>query len=240
VRSQTEENAINRVLRSWGMGSLGEPGVVAQFASLVDDHAHFMKLLRACEPHQRRDMYEAMAPNLRFPAKPLEDYMVEAKAHAAAAEYPTLDEQGNLHQYYPPEVNTASWRPDQDVIDTAVNAIEALSARGYLEVTCRKCTKTARFYGQNKAEGIFKAREAGWAYDEITGKETCPECNVPPLERSWYEARLECSRCGVQVLFMAHSPYEGIRSARNAGWRYDDSPLAGHLCLGCAESDSAG
>lgn len=171
MRSAAEANAINRVLKARGLGSLEEPGTAQKLATLVKDHRHFGSLLKACEPVLRQQMYDAMSPYLKFPAKPLYDYIVDAKEYAAAAELPTIDEQGNLHQYYPPEV-----RSNQDVIDTAVNAIEALTAHGYLDVICCRCTKAARFYGLNKAESIWKARNASWAYNELDGAEICPDC----------------------------------------------------------------
>ena len=99
MRSEQESNAINRVLKARGMPALDQPGVIAALARQVDDHTHFMELLRACEPSLRREMYEAMRPHLQFVAHPLEDYIIASKAYAEAAELPVMDEQGFLHPH---------------------------------------------------------------------------------------------------------------------------------------------
>lgn len=75
----TESHAINRVLRAHRLPALGSPSVVVALARIVEDHEHFMELLRACDPQLRRDMYESMAPYLNFKALPLESYIIRAK-----------------------------------------------------------------------------------------------------------------------------------------------------------------
>lgn len=76
------DHAINRVLRSHLLPPLESPGVVVALAGIVEDHQHFMELLRACEPNLRRDMYESMSPYLKFKALPLETYIIMAKERA--------------------------------------------------------------------------------------------------------------------------------------------------------------
>ena len=126
---------------------------------MVQDHQHFTELLRACEPTLRRDMYEAMSPYLRFTAHPLEDYIIAAKAHAAAAELPVMDEQGVLHPYTMPVIATVE-----------VPAVE-------LWAECSKCTKQAIFLGDGLNDAIFTMRTLGWAYDETAQqRHLCPEC----------------------------------------------------------------
>ena len=39
---QPQDNAINRVLKAWGLGSIDEPGTLAQMAYMVDGHERFM------------------------------------------------------------------------------------------------------------------------------------------------------------------------------------------------------
>lgn len=158
MRSAAESNAINRVLKAWGLGSLNDPGIVETFARAVDDHEHLTKLLRACDPELRRDMYEAMRPHLRFTAKPLEDYIVSAKEHAEAAQLPTIDSAGNLHPFDTPNV-------------TVVEVPEF-----ELWVQCHRCQKEAWFYGERKADAIHTMRKESWAYDESECRHLCPEC----------------------------------------------------------------
>jgi hypothetical protein len=160
VRSQQESNSINRVLKAHGLPSLGEPGVVEALARMVEDHTHFMELLRACEPRLRRDMYEAMKPYLKFPARPLDHYVAAAQAHAAAAELPVMDEKGGLHPYNVPYISTAEFVP-----------------KAQLPAKCGACGKEATFSGSDKADAIFAMRSAGWGWDEFDDSNSiCPEC----------------------------------------------------------------
>lgn len=160
MRAQQESNAINRVLKARGLPSLDEPGVVEALAWLVEDHTHLTELLRACEPTLRRQMYEAMRPHLRFPVKPLEDYIIASKAHAEAAELPLMDEDGVLHPYRAGVVETGEH----------VASVE-------LWAQCAKCQKDATFTGAHFGDAIFAMRSAGWAYDESAQqRHLCPEC----------------------------------------------------------------
>jgi hypothetical protein len=147
------------VLQARGLPGLEESGAVEALAFLVEDHRHFMELLRACEPSLRRDMYEAMSPHLRFPARPLDYYISTAKEFAEAAQLPVLDEYGFLQEYSIPTVKTVE-----------IPATE-------LWTRCSKCGKEAIFVGTDKPDAIYTMRSAGWAWDE-TAKQAhiCPDC----------------------------------------------------------------
>lgn len=156
VRDKAEENAINRVLKARGMPTLDEPGVLMALAYQVQDHTHFMELLRACDPALRRDMYESMRPYLRFIAKPLEDYIIASKEHAEAAELPLMDEYGFLHPH-------------------RIGVVEVPEIE--LWAQCAKCQKEGIFCGFNTSDAIFTMRSSGWAYDESSQQShVCPEC----------------------------------------------------------------
>ena len=154
----TTDNAINRVLKSHGLPSLNEPGVVAVLASIVEDHRHFTELLRACDPTLRREMYEAMRPHLRFPAKALDEYITAAQEHAAAAELPTMNSAGGLDPYQMPVIHTEP-EPHIQVL-----------------IFCSKCRNEAQFAGPRYADAIFEARKAGWAWDELKSLAICSVC----------------------------------------------------------------
>lgn len=163
MRSGGESNAINRVLKARGLPSLEAPGVVEALAFLVEDHTHFMELLRACDPELRRDMYESMRPHLRFPAKPLDHYLAMSQAHAAAAELPVMDAQGFLHPYNVPYVSTV------------VNRVEVPKVQ--LWAKCGTCGKESIFLGSTKADAVFTLRSAGWGWDEFDDSNTiCVDC----------------------------------------------------------------
>lgn len=159
MRTQQESNAINRVLKARGLPSLDEAGVVEALARQVQDHTHFMELLRACEPVLRRDMYEAMKPHLKFSARPLDSYLAAAQEYAAAAELPVMDEKGFLHPYNTPSIATVE-----------VPMVE-------LWARCTRCSCEGIFMGAHMGDAIYTMRSAGWAFDESRFQaHLCPEC----------------------------------------------------------------
>ena len=103
---------INKMLGEHGLGQLDHPGLVNQLAYLVRDHDHFRSLLIACEPDKRTDMFNAMAPNLRFKARTLEQYLTEARADAEARRLPIQAEDGTLKEFQIPEVKTSALDPE--------------------------------------------------------------------------------------------------------------------------------
>jgi hypothetical protein len=164
VRSQQETNSINRVMKAWGIGSIEEPGSIGALARMVQDHDHFSELLRACEPQLRKDMYDAMSPNLNFPAHSLDWYIIHAKQHAESQQYPTMEADGTLKAYNPPAAG----------VKPAIAAIEIPQEELWLK--CVKCGKESFFYAGRKVDTIDEARKAGWAFDEFRVFHMCPNC----------------------------------------------------------------
>lgn len=155
------DHAINRVLKSHRLGTLDDPGITSVLGDMVAGHDHFTELLRACEPDLRREMYEAMRPHLNFTAKPLEDYVIAAKDHAAAAQLPVMDSAGKLHPFKTPFAGSY----------IAIPAVhEQFSA------TCRRCGRGVYYTGLERHVAIKNLRDCGWAYDELSASYLCPEC----------------------------------------------------------------
>ena len=100
------KNRINRMLGQRGLAQLDEAGLVSQLGFLVRDHDHFLSLLIACEPSERRHMYDALVLNLRFKARPLEEYVSEARADAEARRLPVQEPDGSLKEFKVPEIKT--------------------------------------------------------------------------------------------------------------------------------------
>ena len=178
---------LNRILRSAGLSTTSEPfALCAQLGYLVRDHAHFQSLLLACDPAQRRDMYEALRPHLRFVPKALDVYMAEAAIDAAARRLPVMGEDGKLHEYKVPEVfseetigilDEMESKIAAEDMETAQSAVNTALAKEHLHLTCRKCTKAATFDGARRADCVDAARAAGWGYDSWKGgSEICPKC----------------------------------------------------------------
>ena len=163
MRDLQETNAINRVLKAWGLGSLDSPGSVQALARAVQDHGHFGELLRACDPRLRREMYDAMSPHLRFPARTLESYIIDAKQHAESMQFPTMTEDGNLKPYTMPTVGTWTAAP--------------LDPQYELYAQCSHCDKAVMFFGERKADAITALRHSGWTWNELSDQPyLCPDC----------------------------------------------------------------
>ena len=179
MRSQTDHDAINRMLGTHGLGQLEEgPGLLAQLGFLVQDHEHLRSLLVRCEPENRSSMYDSLKPYLRFEARPLDVYIAESARRAEVQKLPTIDVEGHLTWHEsaltPAVSDTAA---AQDVVNQAM-------AKCQLVVTCRSCTKQAAFTGDTKADAVLNARLAGWVYyvdANGTEQEVCPEC--PAIRR---------------------------------------------------------
>lgn len=99
ARAKQETNRINNLLGSYGLGQLNEPGTVAALGFLVVDHAHFREMLNGCAPAERVNMYEALRPHLRFPAKPLDVYVAELADLAERKQLPTIAADGSLQPF---------------------------------------------------------------------------------------------------------------------------------------------
>jgi hypothetical protein len=155
-RTEAESNTINRVLKARGLPSLDHPDVLRHFGGMVEDHTHFVELLRACEPALRRDMYEALKPHLKFPAKSLDQYIATAKEQAEAAQLPTIQADGSLKAFSVPVIDIPEYE---------------------LWVQCSKCAREGFFYGERRADAVFELRRSGWAFDEtVMQKHICANC----------------------------------------------------------------
>lgn len=167
IRTAKERKDVDRYLRRHGLGGLDDPKLAVQLAFLVQDHDQFRSMLMVLDPQRRHDMYEALAPNLRFDAKPLDVYVAEAAANFAAAE---SREHGAI-------------KVSGDET-TAEEAIRDARAQGWLELTCVKCTRTECFPGVSRLEAIELARRAGWVYQRMVtqkqGKEIVKEVEICP------------------------------------------------------------
>ena len=175
VSRPTEKHFCEKLLRRFGLPSMDRQGFMEAIAQLVDGHDHFRELLTGCEPDQRHEMYEALRPHLRFEPKPLDVYLSEAGAIAERMQLPTWNDAEKKFEEFHPAVIAG---PEGDVVQLVTTTIEELTAKGHLNLVCRKCTKTASFPGATVADAIQRARHAGWTYDELKGdgREICPEC----------------------------------------------------------------
>ena len=158
---------INRYLGNRGLATLENPGaMVQQLGFLVEDDQHLKQILNKCEPHERRNCYEALRPHF---ASRRGRWTSTSRSWDGGAD-PGVADSGQRRQV--PRLRTPEIRSVQAAVDGEM-------AKHHLTLTCRKCTREETFHGERRAEVIFKAREAGWTYGldgSGKGKEICPSC----------------------------------------------------------------
>jgi hypothetical protein len=192
IMSHDSAFAINHFLRSNGLAGLSEAGaLMTQLAMFVRDDRHFGALLNACEPAERGHMYDALAPNVRFKARPLADYMIEAAQDAERRQLPTIGEDGHFKAFKVPEIGDRSQKSEVRSQNTegrdAAIATEAVAeeiAKERLHVVCLLCTREDFFRGITKQDAVEASRAAGWRAgfkrkhnsDEREQVEICPRC----------------------------------------------------------------
>lgn len=183
--SHDSKFAINHFLKSNGFAGLEQAGsLMTQLAYLIRDHGHFRSMLNSCEPAERRHMYDALAPNLSFQAKPLDVYMSELAQAAEREQLPTLGEDGHFKPFKTPEL--VSQADTQEKTDGAIAtaAVAEAIARERLWVVCTVCTREDVFRGVTKQDAVEDARKAGWRHarkhspdsEDSEAVEVCPAC----------------------------------------------------------------
>lgn len=173
-QTRLERSRIDRVLGHMGLGQLGDPGLFAALGFLVEGHDHLRQLINACEAPERVNMYNALKPNLRFEAKPLDVYIAELGQEAAARQMPTIEADGSLKPFKVGELRMRS--REEAELETAQNAINEAVAKVHLEVACGHCTRAEIFPGVTRDEALLAARRAGWRYDAERETELCAKC----------------------------------------------------------------
>jgi hypothetical protein len=133
--SVLERSKVNRELQRLGFGSLKDPSLPLQFAVCVRDHAHFRGILMHIpEGMDRKKWYEALAPNLRFKAKPLADYEAESKR---------LAEQNQLPTYDPATLEAKEFKPQEFSTITKCRVCEIAGSKYCLEHGPKESTSAA-------------------------------------------------------------------------------------------------
>lgn len=177
--------AINHELKSRGFASLDEAGpLITQLAYLVTDDRHFATLLNACEPEHRRDMYEAMAPNLSFKPRSLAEYLIESAQDAERRQLPTIGPAGELVPFKVPELRSPAAAPA--TADDAIATAAAVIAKEHLHAVCTLCTREENVSAITKEDAVRELRKLGWRYAfrnspldpsrDPERVEVCPSC----------------------------------------------------------------
>ena len=133
----------------------------------IDQHKFFRNLLNECDACDRTNMYEAIAPRLKFKALPLEQYelMIQEKA-------------GSLVSKRGARVEGQAPKPIQVGEQVYVQAPKDVATAVVATLVCHKCNKAEKFRGETAATAMIAGRKAGWTLDKAIRKETCPECTA--------------------------------------------------------------
>jgi hypothetical protein len=187
--SKLEKRRMNEHLQSHGLGSLDDPTILLQLAVLVKDHDHFQTVLMKVTADKRALCYQALAPKLRFKAKPLDVYEMEAKQNAERMQLPTYDpktlavtefKNAPISELAKQAISgkTLEERKAAALTSRAEDAIsESIGqsmARGRLFISCTHCEFGATVYATDQIDAYKTLAANGWHLEGE--KALCPDC----------------------------------------------------------------
>src|SRR5579864_8651579 len=167
-----EKRQLENQLMAMGLKDLTDPELIGQLADLVsswpgDKHDFLRDLLNECDAAQRYEMYNAIAPKLRF--KPLSFSQYESQIALRAGE---MVSQGRAR------VEGSAPR----AIEIGGHKLAVVSKReasgAVATVRCHRCEKCEQFLADTPAGAMIEARKAGWVREKGLNKEVCPDCAV--------------------------------------------------------------
>lgn len=169
---QHEKRRLDNQLISMGLPKLTDPELMQRMADLIsefpgDRHAFFRDLLNECDAAKRSEMYNAMAPRLKFKPLSLPDY--EMKIAEKAGEMVSqrrMRVEGDRPK--PITVGNSAFVPVPQPESTGAVAT----------VRCHRCAKVERFHAETPAGAMIEARKAGWVREAGVNKECCAECQA--------------------------------------------------------------
>lgn len=181
-QTASERIKINKELKRMGLGGLEDRNLCSQIAFFIRNHEQFRGMLMAVTPDKRHEAYKALAPKLRFPARPLHVYETEIHEKAEREQWPTL-KPGEVYPE-PFKVSEIGEISEKDRLAKRIeDAIPAPSrielvdappspAERNLTLTCAHCLIEETFCSWARIMAEFKATDAGW-YSE-GDKSWCP------------------------------------------------------------------
>jgi hypothetical protein len=169
--NQKEKRQLENQLVTMGLVGLSDPDLIQQLADLVsawpgDKHEYLRDLLNECDPDKRYDMYDAIAPKLRF--KPLSYSQYEAQIALKAGEM-VSQKRMRVEGQTPRPIEVGGHKLAMVPKSEATGAVAT--------VRCHRCSKTERFLADTPAGAMIEARKAGWTREKGVNKEACPECS---------------------------------------------------------------
>lgn len=184
---QAQKRKLENELLVMGLKSLKDPDLVQQMADMVsawhgDKHEFLRDLLNECDADLRSEMYQAIAPKLKFKALSFGDY--EARIAEKAGQMISqrrMRVEGDRPK--PIEVGDKSYLPVPKEMASHVVAT----------MRCHTCHVSEQFVGADVFSAIKAARNAGWKLDLAIQKECCSKCPLTE-KRVPIALRLEVER----------------------------------------------
>lgn len=164
---------MNHLLQSAELATLeNAKELLAQVALGINDHDKFLSIIMKCEPERRRDCYESLKGFLRFEVKTLDQYETDARIEAEAKQLPAMVD-GKIVSY---EDYNPTKKPLVRLAEEAIAARQREeTAKGLLELVCRRCTVAELFPAKSHKEALKLAEVKGWRPDDK--KALCPKCS---------------------------------------------------------------
>lgn len=150
---------IAEMVNSW-------PGMTNRTGEWIDRHKFLRDLLAECDQKDRYEMYSAILPHLKFPAKSLSYYEM-LMTHRMSSLVTRGAARVEGRSPHPIEVNGKKYVRVKPISATGVVAT----------LKCHKCSKAQHFLADTPAGAMIAGRRAGWTRDKAVQKETCPECS---------------------------------------------------------------
>jgi hypothetical protein len=166
-----ERRQLENKLVAMGFNGVDDPALLEQMADMIshwpgDKHDFLMTALNECDTAKdRKDMYEAIRPKLKFKPLSLQTYedRIALKAGALISQR-TMRVEGDAPK--PIEVG------ERHFIETAPK----MATHAIATLKCHKCSKVEKFVADTPVGAMIEGRRAGWVRDPGPNKEMCPTC----------------------------------------------------------------
>lgn len=160
---QDEKRKLDNMLISMGLGSLQDPRLMQRLADLIsewpgDKDEFFQDLLGECDAAKRSEMYNAMAPKLRFKPRSLVEYETSIQMRASEM---VSQRRMRVEGSAPLPAYIGERKPEEAAKATLI---------------CHRCKRKLTYKAETPVSAIIKARKAGWVRTIALDQETCPSC----------------------------------------------------------------
>src|SRR5258708_32998443 len=162
-----QKRRLENELVVMGLAGLNDPELIQQLADLVsawpgDKHDYLRDLLNECDQDKRYEMYEAIAPKLKFKALAFEQYEAQIAAKAGS-----MVSQGRMR------VEGSAPKPIE-IGGSKLRAVpRELATSAVATLQCHVCSKVGKFLADTPAGAMIEGRKARWMRDPGVNKEMC-------------------------------------------------------------------